>query len=284
MIVGSRTGGAHVTFANRTFTIVGARSFIGSTVATYLEAAGARVVHVRHDEARDAARSETIIFCTGIASGAGRVPGEAYRLHVEVPSTVLARTDFDRFVYLSSTRVYDGLPSTREAEPTAGITHTDAYVRTKRQGEVAVLADPRGRVIRLSNVYGNAFAASVFLSDILKQAAQFGHVQVHSAPASEKDYVSVSEVAALIPLIARQGTERIYNLARGNNTTHAEIFAVLARLGISVAVPSDAPAHVFDAISIDRLRAEFPVPTRDVLTDLPALLEAFRTNLRGTQR
>lgn len=264
-------------FGHRQFTIVGARGFIGNAVAVTLEGVGAHVTRLRHDEPVPADTSGVIVYCTGIPSGADRDPARAQIQHVDIPQRLLANVACERFVYLSSTRVYEGIATTRETEDMDLLPeHRDAYIRTKRAGERVVLSDPRGRVLRLANVFGSAFTAKVFLSDILRQAATTGHVAVRSARESEKDYVSLTEVAAYIALLAVGGTERIYNVGRGKNTSHGEILAVLERLGIAVSVPPDAPEQIFTPISIDRLRNEFPAPKIDVLDELPRLLAAFR--------
>jgi len=270
-------------FGGRPFTIVGARGFIGSAVALTLEQVGAHVTRLRHDEPVPPTAGGTIVYCTGIPSGADRNPARAKIQHVDIPQALLENVACERFIYLSSTRVYEGIASTSETEDIDLLPpHGDAYIRTKRAGERVVLDDPRGRVLRLANVFGNAFTAAVFLSDILRQAATSGNVAVRSALKSEKDYVSLAEVAAYIPLLGVKGTERIYNIGRGKNTTHGEIFAVLERLGIDVTVPEGAPEQIFAPIRIDRLRREFPAPEIDVLEKIPELLTAFRTAHTGT--
>lgn len=258
------------------FVVVGARGFVGGEIARVLQVSGARVKTARHDESFETEAEDIVVYCSGIPFGAGRDPEGARRVHCDAPRALLERLTCSRFVYLSSTRVYDGMPSTVETVGASDVTHHDAYVGTKRKGEQIVLADERGCVVRLANVFGHAYAAGVFLSDILRQAAREGRVAVHSGRTSEKDYVSVVEAATSIALIGARGAERIYNVATGKNTTHADIFSVFERLGIPVDVPADALPQIFAPIDIARLRAEFPAPSIDLLGELPELLDAFR--------
>lgn len=258
-----------------TFAVVGARGFIGRTVASEIERRGMSLVRLRHDDPVPR-NPRIVIYCTGIRSGSRPESRFAQHVHVDVPRALLAQSACERFVYLSSTRVYDSMPSTCEDEDVVGRHHDDVFVRTKRSGEATVLSDPRGVVIRLANVFGCNFGSQVFLSDILRQAARANHIDIRSSLASEKDYVSVGDVAALIPQIAREGNRQIYNIATGKNTTHASIIAAFEERGVTVSVPADAPDQKFAPIQIERLRSEFTVPVQSVIDELPWLMNEFR--------
>ncbi len=193
---------------------------------------------------------------------------------------LLRTTRSRRFLYISSTRVYDGTSSTGEAQGLVldAPDRVDVYRASKIAGEALVLSGHEDAcVLRLSNVYGTSFDSGLFLSDILRQAATSGRVQVRTSETSAKDYVSVDDVAeAALALCALDRTERIYNVARGGNTRHGEIFSVLRACGITVEVPADAPASVAAPIAVERLAQDIAWQPRDVLADLSDLLRSFQ--------
>ena len=147
-------------------------------------------------------------------------------------------------------------------------------------GEAACLADTRPehttRVARLSNVYGPDYLSDNFLSSILRNAVR-GHVVLHTSRASEKDYVGIEEVVALLPRIAASGRERVYNIASGVNTRNGALLDELTRLTRCVVeVAEGAPTTTFPMISADRIRREFDFTQLPVLTALAGLVTAFR--------
>ena len=71
---------------------------------------------------------------------------------------------------------------------------------------------------------------------------------------SAKDYVAIDDVCQAISRIAQNGTERIYNVASGQNTSHAQLTQVLAALtGCSIEVAPQAPKIEYPTIDTTRL-------------------------------
>jgi nucleoside-diphosphate-sugar epimerase len=86
---------------------------------------------------------------------------------------------------------------------------------------------------------------------------------------SAKDYVHIDDVVELLALIATSGRERLYNVASGILTTHAQWTAQLAeRTDCTVEVASGAPRVSFVPVDIGRIRAEFDFKPRPVLPSL----------------
>lgn len=155
--------------------------------------------------------------------------------------------------------------------------HGDAYVHSKLAGEIAVLGTtPRGRIARVSNLAGGSVRSGLFLSDVLRQAATDGIVRLRSARDSAKDYLDVRDAAAWVLDVALNGTERIYNLARGVNTTHGELLDALGRVAdVRIEIPADAPTAIAPPIDATRIAAAFPRTPRDPVAELPAYFAAF---------
>lgn len=266
------------------FTVVGARGFIGTALVAALRAQGAEVTVRRSDESAERDRGH-VIYASGVAWGAERRPAEAYEIHVERVRRALGAGGADSFTFLSSTRVYDGAPATSEDTPLVvhPWTGADTYAISKLAGENLVLAHPdaRLRVARLSNVFGPSFRAELYLSQLLRAAVREGVIAVRTARDSAKDYVAIDEVAALVPEIARRGRERLYNVARGRNTTAGDILdAIALATGARVEVAPGSPSAIVPPISIARLAAEFPAPALDVVGAIPELARAFAEHER----
>jgi len=265
-----------------TWTVIGARGFIGGTFARRLRDDGESVLALSHEQALEY-RGDLgdVIYASGVAWGANERREEACRTHVDVPRELLLK-ELQSFLYLSSTRVYGASAQTSESvapQVVAG----DAYAETKAAGERIVLDDPRPamRVVRLSNVYGPSFDSGLMLSDFLRQAARTGRIAVRSSSESEKDHVSVDDVVRATLQIARSGRERLYNVAAGRNTRQGDLLAAIAAAGdCAIEVPPNAPAIRFAPIDVRRIRDEFAFSARDVLADIPYLWRAFADHFR----
>jgi nucleoside-diphosphate-sugar epimerase len=264
-------------------TVIGASGFIGRHLVASLERGGAEVLAPPRGSSlvfeEDLGH---VFYCAGLTADWRRRPLDAVHAHVGHLVDVLERARFASLLYLSSTRVYkraaaaveDALLSALPAEP------DDLFDLSKMLGEAACLADTRHggatRVARLSNVYGPDYLSDNFLSSILRDAVR-GHVVLRTSRASEKDYVGVEEVVALLPRIATSGRERVYNVASGVNTQNGALLDEIVRLtGCTLEVAAGAPTTTFPVISIDRIRRELDFTARPVSTALAGLVDAFR--------
>lgn len=257
-------------------TVLGASGFVGSHLVEYLQRSGIDFqTPARHEPlaARDLGH---IIYCIGLTADFRQRPFDAVDAHVSKLLDVVRGTTFESIVYLSSTRLYinrNGVAREDDALRFNPLEFEDIYNLSKATGESIVLSlGGRGRVARLSNVYG-ARQSATFLGMILAEAKTTGAISLQTALESQKDYVSVSDTAALLVKIALHGRQRIYNVASGENLTHADVTAAIARLtGCSVSAVPNAPAAVFPRIDIERVRSEFGFRPLRLLDDLPSLI------------
>ncbi len=261
-------------------TVLGSQGFIGSSLITYLRAAGADVVGI--DRAHlpaflTAGRpAGTVISTIGLTADWRSSPLKTAEAHVGVVARILADVQFDSFLLLSSTRVYKRAQTTQEdlPVPTLPTDPDDLYDITKLAGEALCLNDPRPsvRVIRLSNVVGPGMGGVNFLGQLITEGMSRGAVLLRQSLLSSKDYIDLDDVVRLLPLIAQSGQHRLYNLASGTNTTHGELAAAMTQLfGWSFSVAQNAATLCFPVIDISRLEAEFGRPRSGVLLHLPAI-------------
>jgi len=264
-----------------TFTILGADGFIGGALVAWLESEE-RVVHAITRAALPALLASRrpaghVIDCIGLGGDVQERPLELAEAHVGLVARCLAQLRFESFLLLSSTRVYgqdgaaheDAVLSATPADPSG------LYEVTKLAGEALCLADPcrTTRVARLPDVYGIRMPAWTFLGRLLREGRANGSVVFRESAVSSRDYVSVAAVVRLLTLIATAGRSRIYNVASGHNTSHAEIAECLYTIaGWHTEFAPSAPVVRQPPIDTTRLETEFGSATSNLLGDLPGLL------------
>ncbi|HUD58056.1 MAG TPA: NAD-dependent epimerase/dehydratase family protein [Acetobacteraceae bacterium] len=266
---------------NSSFTILGASGFIGSALVAWLESQD----HVVHAVTRASLPALLfgrqpaghVIDCIGLTGDFRSRPLDTAEAHVGLVARCLSELRFQSFLLLSSTRVYCRANATHEdtALPTVPADPSDLYNLTKLAGEALCLANRRPdiRVARLSNVYGANVPAETFLGQVLREGHHNGEVVFRQSAASAKDYVSLSAVVRLLPTIAAAGRQRIYNVAAGDNTSHATIADRLTELTAwRTSFDTDAPTLRHLPIDTTRLDAEFGPTSSNLSADLPALL------------
>ncbi len=148
---------------------------------------------------------------------------------------------------------------------------SDLYNLSKLMGESMCLASGRSgvRVARLSNVVGADDAeSSNFLPSLLRDA-RAGHITLRTDLASAKDYIHIEDVLHLLPRIALQGRQSMYNVASGQQVTHGQwVDRLVAKTGCTVQVLENAPVVHFAPVDVTRIQAEFGFEPRPVLSTL----------------
>ncbi|HEX6087203.1 MAG TPA: NAD(P)-dependent oxidoreductase [Thermoanaerobaculia bacterium] len=257
-------------------TVLGATGFVGSEVVRHLRRSGAELDAPPRGADLTGRDLGHVIYCIGLTADFRQRPYDAVDAHVCKLLDVVRNCTFQSLLYLSSTRLYlrkEGMAREDDDLVVNPLEAEDIYNLSKATGESIVLSlGTKGRVARLSNVYGPE-QKDTFLTMILDEAATRGTITLRTALSSERDYISVSDVAALLVQIALRGKERIYNVVGGENLTNAEVTEAIARLtGCTVSVLPDAPPVVFPRLDNSRARTEFGFTPARLLEDLPSLL------------
>lgn len=272
-------------------TVLGGRGFIGHALTVHLRKIGLNVAVPNRDDLSlilDETKSLKlghVIYCIGLTSDFRQYPLETVEAHVTLLARLIRRDAFESLTYLSSTRVYSGREETRECEGLCSLPTSNAdsvYNLSKLTGESITLhATTRGRVVRLSNVYGEEDRSSGnFLSSVLLDAARTGHVIFRTSAESEKDYVALADVVDWLSRIALSGDFGIYNLASGLNTSNRELQVALEHMGVRCDYATGSPTVKFPSINIDKVSEEFGSPKHDVLSDLPKLFEHLKSTYK----
>jgi UDP-glucose 4-epimerase len=246
----------------RQATIVGAKGFVGSRLAARLTADGWDVQAPAKNAPDLSERDLGVVFyCAGLTADYDRRPFDTVEAHATLASRIIAAGRFDRFVYLSSTRLYDGLrkPQVDETEPLV-FEPTDprrVYDLSKALGENLTLtrADGRGRVARLANVYDWEPGAPGFLSEWLIRARTGKDLALASSPAIARDYIHLDDVVTALIAIADAEEPAVFNVASGELVTNGEIAEVFAAAGRKVSFAGSASPAPPPNASIARLTA-----------------------------
>jgi nucleoside-diphosphate-sugar epimerase len=263
-------------------TVLGASGFIGSHLVKKLRETGVQYFAPGRDEVLQQPLGN-IIYCIGLTADFRSYPNETVEAHVGKLLQVVRECEFESLLYVSSTRVYgnqgalateDDLLHVNSANP------SDLYNISKLMGEALTnVSEKKGRVVRLSNVYGDDFTSQNFLSTLIRDAVTKKTVTVHTSPDSEKDYVSVHDVVAGLIKLATRSRQSVYNLASGVNVSNRQITERLSQLtGCDVSFEPAGPTVRFPPISIDRVRGEFDFQPSSLLDDMATLVDSYRNH------
>lgn len=262
-------------------TVLGASGFMGSHLVTALKARGAEHIALARPDILPNQNLGDVIYCIGLTADFRAQPLETVEAHVCKLREVLESCEFDSLTYLSSTRLYGNGVDTTEESGSLSVNPNEPdelYNISKLMGEsLALSSGKNAKVVRLSNVYGDDFSSRNFLTTIIGEAITQHKIVLRTAPESAKDYVSVDDVVRVLLEIVTRGSERLYNVASGENLTNAKLAAAIRKItGCSIEFAHDAPCVTFPQIDIARIRSEFDFKPRVLLDDLSNLIASYR--------
>jgi nucleoside-diphosphate-sugar epimerase len=264
-----------------TVTVVGAQGFVGRRLVERLTAQGrAPWTPTKGDPDLITRDLGLVYYCAGLTADYDQRPFDTVEAHASLVGRILAVGRFERLVYLSSTRLYDGLPKAEvdEREPLAFDTADPrrVYDLSKALGENLTLtrAGGRGRVARLANVYDWTDEAPGFLSEWLIRARAKKELVLQSSPAVARDYIHLDDVVEA--LIAIGGSEQpgVVNVASGQLATNGEIAQVFEQAGWRVRFTGQASPAPPPNAQVARL-ADLGVRARPVQDVVRAYLEGL---------
>ena len=261
-------------------TVVGAAGFVGARLAARLQADGWDVfAPAKGDPALLEQDLGVVFYCAGLTADYDRRPFDTVEAHASLVSALIRADRFERLVYCSSTRLYDGQRKdvAHEADPLV-LDPADprrVYDLSKALGENLTLARTggRGAVARLSNVYDWADGAPGFLSEWLIKARNTRDLALESSPNIARDYIHLDDTVAALIAIATQGSG-IYNVAAGRLSTNADIARVFEAAGWWVKFTGDANPPAPPNAAVERL-AGLGVRARPVEDVVRAYLEGL---------
>lgn len=266
------------------FTVFGGRGFVGGALCDYLRRQGHRVCVPARDTSDLAGRElGHVVYAIGLTADYRTRPFETVDAHVCLLGRSLRSAHFESWLYLSGTRVYDGLACESAREDTALTVVPDSvgiYSLSKLTGEAICLSQPspKVRVARLANVYGPDQDKETFLGMLLNDIEHGRDILIREASTSSKDYVALEDVCRLLERIALRGSHRIYNVASGEPLCHADLAnALSAASSRTVAFADNAQHRPFPRIDIGRVVDEFGFRPRRLLDQLGGMIASLQT-------
>jgi nucleoside-diphosphate-sugar epimerase len=252
--------------------VIGAAGFIGRRLCRQLVADGWDVfAPAKHDPGLFHRELGCVIYCAGLTADFDARPYDAIEAHATLVSELARAGNFERLIYLSSTRLYDGLKTGREEallqlNPTSP-RHT--YDLSKALGENVALTRTggRGAVARIANVYDWEADAPGFLSQWLIRAREDRDLQLATSPHVQRDYIHLDDVVAALVAMAAAEVPSVINLASGELVSNREIAEVFAAAGRQVDFLSGAPSAPPPSANVARLKSlgVRPRPVREVV-------------------
>ena len=262
------------------YTVLGANGFIGSHLVRQLS--GKSVLAPARDEMPAYFKYLTgkslgkVFYCIGMTANFRNQPFATVDANLVLLRHILEHCEFDRLVYLSSTRVYSGIDNTDEISSLC-LNPQDPdhlYNLSKVMAESLCLSSSRNVCIaRLSNVYGEGMQSHNFLASLLCEASQSGYLFIRTAPGSVKDYIAVDDVVRYLVAMADSAKDRLYNVASGVNVSHVDLAEVFREAGIEVEFLLNAALIKYPRIRTNRLITEFGEVKCNVLSDLADFLQ-----------
>ena len=268
------------------FTIFGGNGFIGSNIVQKLKEDNIEFyIPSKNDETIFGKDLGNIIYCAGLTSDFRQRPYDTVEAHVSYLSKVLKNTNFESFVYISSTRVYfDSTEGSEAATLSVNPNNLDdLFNLSKLMGESLCLNSQKNnvKIIRVSNVCGNDFGSDNFIYSIIKDAVDRKEIILNTTLASEKDYIRIGDVVNMILAISRNGNEGIYNVASGRNISNGVITNIIKEIThCTVKVSEKAIPIKFPVIQINKIKEEFnfvPLEIEDLIRNLAATYKNTRS-------
>jgi len=263
------------------FTILGGSGFIGKNLVNHLQNIDMEVYapDVHHEDISKKYLGH-VIYAIGELNSKKNF-SNVIESNVCYLNKLLNTSNFESLLYCSSTRVYSGLKTTHEdsslnLDP---IDINNLYPISKVMGESICLAfdNPKIRIIRLSNVAGFNHTSKLFLPSIIHEAVDKKKITLHTKLQSEKDYVHIDDIVKVLPKIALNGKYRIYNVAKGENTTNQDITTKLQEItSCQLEVLANAKDYSFPKINIERIVNEFNFNSKSILNYIEDIVKSYK--------
>ena len=258
----------------RRATLVGAAGFVGQRLLERLRQGGWEVYAPAKGDPDLLTRDLGVVFyCAGLTADYDRRPFDTVEAHATLVNEIARQGRFERLIYTSSTRLYDGL-GLAEVNETQLLTFDPldprrTYDLSKALGENVTLTRTggRGAVARLANVYDWQDGAPGFLSEWLIAARGERALTLASSPHIARDYIHLDDVVDALIAMADGEPAGIVNLASGELVSNAQIASVFAEAGWAVTFSGDANPPSPPNASAAKLMAlgVTPRPVKDVV-------------------
>ena len=271
----------------KSYTIFGGTGFIGSHFVKFLKKMGHSVwIPEKNDSSIFNKKLGIVIYAAGYGNCTDN-PYNVLQANTSLLSHILDKGQFDKLIYLSSTRIYMNQSISTE-DSSVLINFEDnrkLFNLTKLISEELCIKSNRDcMIIRPSNVYGLSLNSPLFLPSIIRDAVKNKVVNMYVSPNYRKDYISVDDlVNATIKLSELNTPPKIINVASGKNISAEEIAKILKEK-TDCNILWNKPLsnyEVFPPINIDKLRRKIQFNPRNVLSDLDKMILEYKDIIKN---
>ncbi|EPO4111639.1 NAD-dependent epimerase/dehydratase family protein [Enterobacter cloacae] len=269
------------------YTIIGGNGFVGQAICQELDKRGlAYDIIGRNDCLKENSQLDKIIYCAGNGD-CNNNPYDVFEANTNLLVKILKSTNFNRMVYLSSTRIYmNNDCSTEKSDLIVGFNdNRRLFNLTKLAAEEMLLRSNKDIVIlRPSNIYGTALKSPLFLPSIIKDALIKREVNMYVDKLYAKDYVSVGNVAeaAIFFSELHHSDNKIINIASGKNVSANEIASILEKeTGCMINWHTKTTAQeTFPVTDNKTFRQSIPeLKIDDVIEDMKEMIFQFKESI-----
>jgi nucleoside-diphosphate-sugar epimerase len=264
------------------FTVLGAAGFVGGHLVEHLRRNGHDVWAPDRDDPSIYQRDlGHVVYCIGVVRDRVRRLFDTAEAHACKLAQVLERAHFRRLVYLSTTRLYDGIEGV--ADETAEFRLDPQkfghfYLLSKAFGETLVYHTGKNTAVaRLANVYDDRLARQDFLCTTVRRALDRNLIEIDSDPTAGRDYIHVDDVCRALERIALEARHSVYNVATGSVLTNQRLAELCDRaLGCRLVFRARDAAKPPPTISIGRLERDFDIHPRPAVERLGDIVGRLR--------
>lgn len=269
----------HWMAAMNQFTVLGASGFVGSHIVRKLNSLGIDCYAPKKGDPEIFEKNlGKVFYCVGMTSDFIKNPVLTIDAHVLFLSKLVDRAKFDRLVYLSSTRLYDGLAESVVNESadlswsTSNPRHL--YDLSKALGESITLTalSGRGCVARLSCVYDSIPGSPGFMSGLLQKLSKSKTVVLETTTGLLRDYIYVDDVVSALKAMLDHDVSGVFNVASGENISNGDLSECISRFGYSLKIRTASERQIMPTCDISKINN---------LGISPVLLMDFFTNYFG---
>lgn len=267
------------------YTVIGGQGFIGTSIVKLLEMKNYTVwVPKKEDQTLYERNLGTVIYAAGYGDCKNQ-PLKVLDSNLVNLVSIITKAKFDKFIYISSTRLYMNQDGSTESCDLKICTDDERslFNLTKLTAENILLQTiKKSIVVRPSNVYGLALDSPLFLPSIVRDAINNGKVDMYVSKEYAKDYVSVDDVAEAIYQLSKAENlaDRIFNIASGFNVTANQIAKVLKEeTGCTIYWHGSVVNEVFPKTNIDRITKMNHYRPKNVLLDLKSMINKYKSSL-----
>lgn len=265
-------------------TVIGGQGFVGRALVSQLKNKVGELWVPQKNDAQIFERDlGQVFYCAGLTADYLQRPFDTVTAHVNLLSEVLYRAKWKHLVYLSSTRVYDGLSGVVDETTDLKVNPNNArhlYDLSKLMGESLCLQTGRASVARLSCVYCDENDEDGFLPGLLRRVmeCETKELIVDSSPYYSRDYVHLHDVIDALIAISNEKKSTIYNVASGQNVSNKDIFQLLERsCGLSLVATQSHETLPSPEIDVRKIKTSLSWSARSLLPVIEQILRGKRS-------